>query len=280
MRSSLRSAGPGRSSVAAWEILLPGFAFSLLLVLSHTYFGLHVLARGIIFIDLALAQFAALGASIAFLAGKDVHDGTARGYAFTAAMAAALAFSMLGRIPGKTTREVIIGIAYVVATAVSILVLSRSVQGMEALKSLFNGSILWVGWNEVAVIGVIYGALGLVHLLFRDRFSALSFAYGEPGRAGLAWEFAFFATFAAVITLAVEVAGVLLVFAFLIIPAFCASMIAATIAGRLAAGWALGAAGSFAGLGLAYVADLPVGPTVVAVLGLLPILTVPFRRRG
>ncbi len=266
--------------MAAGEILLPGFAFTLLLVFSHTYLGLHVLARGIIFIDLALAQFAALGASVAFLFGQDVHGGAARAYAFTAAMAAALAFSMLRRVPGKTTREAIIGIAYVVATAVSILVLSRSVQGMEALKSLFNGSILWVGWTEVAAIGAVYGALGLVHFLWRDRFLALSLKENGIGCAGIVWEFAFFASFAAAITLAVEAAGVLMVFAFLIIPAFCASMIAHSFAARLVAGWALGAIGSLGGLALAYAADLPVGPTVVAVLGLLPILALSFRRRG
>ena len=265
--------------MAAWEILLPGFAFSLLLVLTHTYLGLHVFARGIIFIDLALAQFAALGASIAFLLGQDVHGSGARAYAFAAAMAAALAFSMLRRVPGKTAREAIIGIAYVVATALSILLLSRSVQGMEALKSLFNGSILWVGWTEIIAIGAVYAALGLAHAIWRKWFFALSYERGENVRANLFWEFAFFASFAAVITLAVEVAGVLLVFAFLIIPAFCASMLFISFAGRLVAGWAVGALGSLAGLALAYAADLPVGPTVVAVLGLLPVLCVPFRQR-
>ena len=150
---------------------------------------------------------------------------------------------------------------------------------MEALKSLFNGSILWVGGTEIIAIGAVYAALGLAHAIWRKWFFALSYERGENVRANLFWEFAFFASFAAVITLAVEVAGVLLVFAFLIIPAFCASMLFISFAGRLVAGWAVGALGSLAGLALAYAADLPVGPTVVAVLGLLPVLCVPFRQR-
>ena len=264
--------------MTVWQVLLPAFAFSLLLIASHTYLGLHVLARGIIFVDLALAQFAALGASVAFLAGLDAHGGAARILAFAAALAAALAFSMLHRIPSKTTREVIIGSAYVVATALSILVLSRSAQGMDELRSLFNGSILWVDWPEIATVGAVYAALAIVHAVCRDRFVAISFAGAASDRSAFVWELAFFASFAIVITLAVWVAGILVVFAFLIIPAFSASLLAKRFGARLLVGWALGGAGSLVGLGFAYAGDLPVGPTVVAVLGALPVLAAAGRR--
>ena len=137
--------------MAAWEILLPGFAFSLLLVFTHTYLGLHVLARGIIFIDLALAQFAALGASIAFLLGQDVHGSGARGYAFAAAIAAALAFSMLRRVPGKTTREAIIGSAYVVATALSILLLKEVYLLTPLLWTSFHHYVYKINVRGIAV---------------------------------------------------------------------------------------------------------------------------------
>ncbi len=262
----------------AWLILLPAFVMSTLMILSHTYLGLHVLARGIIFVDLALAQVAALGVSIAFLLGEDAHGLHAQLYAFAATLSVAFAFAGLRRIPGKITREVIIGCVYVVATALSIVILSRSTQGMEELRSLFNGNILWVNWQEIAILAAVYLALAVFHLLFRKRFHALSFADKEQEAPGFLWEFLFFATFAIIITLAVNVAGVLLVFAFLIIPAFSASIVARSLTARLLLGWCLGIGGTVAGLWLSFNADLPVGATVVSVLGLLPLIALILRK--
>lgn len=260
-----------------WLILLPAFAMSALMILTHTYLGLHVLARGIIFVDLALAQVAALGMSLAFLVGEEPHGLNAQLYAFGATLTAAFAFAGLRRIPGKTTREVIIGCVYVVATALSIVILSRSTQGMEELKSLFNGNILWIRWQEIAVVSGIYLTLAILHGIYHKRFYALSFSTEETRLPGFLWEFLFFASFAIVITLAVNVAGVLLVFAFLIIPAFSASLVAHALVGRLLLGWGLGLLGAVAGLWLSFAADLPVGATVVSVLGLLPLVAVGLR---
>ncbi len=254
----------------AAQILLPAFVLSALMIFTHTYLGLHVLARGVIFVDLALAQVAALGVSLAFLLGEDPHGPSARAYAFGATLLAAAAFAGLRRIPGKTAREVIIGCTYVVATALSIVILSRSSQGMEQLKALFNGNILWVSWGEIASVAVAYGLLSLLHIFYRRRFYALSF--GSEARApGFFWEFLFFASFAVVITFAVNLAGVLLVFACLIIPAFSASLLAGGFVHRLLLGWALALAASATGLWLAFVLDLPVGATVVSVFGVLPV---------
>ena len=261
----------------AWLILLPAFVLSALMIFTHTYLGLHVLARGVIFVDLALAQVAALGVSIAFLLGEEAHGTRAQLYAFAATLPVAFAFAGLRRVPGKTTREVIIGCVYVVATALTIVILSRSTQGMEELKSLFNGNILWVRWQEITLIAVAYGALTILHIVYRQNFLALSFDSDDSRRPGFLWEFLFFATFAVVITLAVNVAGVLLVFAFLIIPAFSASILVATLGKRLLIGWIIGVLGSTAGLWLSFSADLPVGATVVSVLGLLPIIAVGFK---
>jgi zinc/manganese transport system permease protein len=255
-----------------WLILLPAFVMCALMILTHTYLGLHVLARGIIFVDLALAQVAALGISLAFLVGEEPHGLTAQMYAFGATLTAAFAFAGLRRIPGKTTREVIIGCVYVVATALSIVILSRSSQGMEELKALFNGNILWVRWQEIMVVAGIYLALAILHGIYRKQFHALSFAADDMRRPSFLWEFLFFASFAIVITLAVNVAGVLLVFALLIIPAFSASLLAHGFGGRLLLGWVFGVLGSVAGLWLSFSADLPVGATVVSVLGLLPLV--------
>ena len=261
----------------AWLSLLPAFALSVLLVLTHTYLGLHVLARGIIFVDLALAQVAALGASLAFLLGQDPHGLDAHLYALGATLAAAFGFAKLRRLPGKTMREVVIGCVYVVATALSIVVLSRSASGLDELKAMLNGSILWARWEEIALIGGVYLVLVALHVIWRRRFHALSFAAKGAGEGvadapGFLWEFLFFASFAVVITLAVNLAGVLLVFAFLIIPAFSASLLARSFGARLALGWAIGVVGSLAGLWVSYNADLPVGATMVSVLGALPIV--------
>ncbi len=261
----------------AWLILLPAFVMSALMIFSHTYLGLHVLARGIIFVDLALAQVAALGMSLAFLLGEEPHGVRAQMYAFGATLAAAFAFAGLRRVPGKTAREIIIGCVYVVATALSIVILSQSTQGMEELKSLFNGNILWVRWQEITWVAAIYMTLALGHGIFRGRFYQLSFSSTDSRAPTFLWEFLFFASFAIVITLAVNIAGVLLVFAFLIIPAFSASLLTQRLTHRLLAGWGLGLVGAVAGLWLSFSADLPVGATVVSVLGLLPVIAAGIR---
>lgn len=255
-----------------WQILLPAFVMSMLMIITHTYLGLHVLARGIIFVDLALAQIAALGASIAFLLGMEAHGIEAQAFAFGATLIAALVFTGLHKIPGKTAREVTIGCIYVVATALSLVILSRTAQGMEELKALFNGNILWVRWQEIGFVAVTYAVLVLIHALQRKHFYALSFEAGYARRPSLLWEFVFFVSFAVVITLAVNIAGILLVFAFLIIPGFSASILVSTFGKRLVLGWLFGLLGSATGLWISFVADLPAGATVVALFGLLPMV--------
>ncbi|HEY7608401.1 MAG TPA: metal ABC transporter permease [Alphaproteobacteria bacterium] len=254
--------------MTAIEILLPAFALSVLLIVSHVYFGLHVLARGIIFVDLALAQVAALGISIGFLLGYDPRDSVALVFAFVGAVLAAAGFAALRAMPGTTGREVVIGCVYVVATALSIMILSGSGQGTEELKAIFNGSILFVRWHEIALVAGAYGVLALLLAPSWRRFQALS-GIGAEERPGLTWEFLFFLSFAAMITIAVYLAGILVVFAFLIIPAFAASLLLQGFVRRLAAGWAIGIAGALCGLAAAYILDLPVGPGVVAALSLL-----------
>jgi len=258
----------------AWQILLPAFIMMILMVVTHTYLGLHVLSRGIIFVDLALAQISALGASVAFLLGKEAHGFEAQTYAFVATLIAAFAFTGLHKISSKTAREVTIGCVYIVATALSLVILSRTNQGMEELKSLFNGNILWVRWEDITIVAIAYGTLVLLHALHRKRFYALSFTSDKNAQPSLLWEFLFFASFAVVITLAVNIAGILLVFAFLIIPGFSASLLASSFGKRLVLGCALGLGGSAIGLWISFIADLPVGATVVSLFGMLPIIAV------
>ncbi|MDH5258038.1 MAG: metal ABC transporter permease [Gammaproteobacteria bacterium] len=273
-----------------FDILIPAFVLCLLMILTHSYFGLHVLARGIIFVDLALAQVAALGISVAFLLGKESHGIESQLYAFTATLIISFAFALLRKIPEKVSREVIIGCVYVVSTALSIVILSQSSQGMEELKSILNGNILWVSWQEIAVVAGAYLLVSLLHLTYLTQFKKLSFDTeigkdnerdGHKEQAekmetpSFIWEFLFFASFAIVITLAVNIAGVLLVFAFLIIPAFSASLLQKQFSSQfikqLLLAWGLGITGCLIGLAIAFNADLPVGATIVSFFGLLPV---------
>lgn len=259
--------------MSVWELLLPSAVLCALMLVTHTYFGLHVLARGIIFVDLALAQVAVLGASFAFMLGYDTHGNAAHAFAFGAALLAGAAFAGLRRITDKVTREVTIGCVYVVATAMTIVILSRSNQGMEELKTMLNGNLLFVRWQQILVLAAAYGALAALHAVFFRRFYVLSFGDSGKGRNGFFWELLFFASFALVITLGVDLAGVLLVFAYLIIPAFSAALVVRTFGMRWLLGVVLGLAGSALGLWLSFTADLPTGATLVAVLGSLPIIT-------
>ena len=263
--------------MSTWTLLAPALAVSVLMLVAHTYLGLHVLARGIIFVDLALAQIAVLGLSLAFLAGYETRSAQAHAFAFGAALLAAGGFALLRRIPSKVTREVAIGCTYVVATALTVVILSRSSQGMEELKSMLNGNVLFVRWGDVGILAVAYLAVALLHAAFFRRFHALSFGDGATRRSFL-WEFLFFASFALVITLGVDLAGVLLVFAYLIIPAFSASLLSTTFRVQLLLGFLLGLAGSALGLWLSFAGDLPTGATMVAALGLLPVAAALARR--
>ncbi|MDH5394490.1 MAG: metal ABC transporter permease [Gammaproteobacteria bacterium] len=256
----------------AWQLLLPSFVMTVMMIITHSYLGLHVLARGIIFVDLALAQIAGLGVSIAFLLGNDAHGIESKIYAFIATLIAALAFTGLHKISSKTTREVTIGSVYVVTTALSLVILSRSSQGMEQLKSLFNGNILWVDWQDIIVVAVAYGLLIVLHVIKRKQFYALSFNTNNDKNMSFFWDFMFFASFAIVITLAVNIAGILMVFALLIIPGFSATLLASSFVSRLTVAWSLAVSSCTFGLWLSFKADLPVGATVVSVTGLLPVI--------
>lgn len=255
-----------------WTLLAPALTLSVLMLIAHTYLGLHVLARGIIFVDLALAQVAVLGMSLAFVAGYDTHSVYAHAFAFGSALIAAGGFALLRRIADKVTREVVIGCAYVVATALTVIILSRSSQGIEELKSLFNGNILFLQWSEVGILAAAYAVLAVMHAVFFRRFHALSFMPQRAGHLAFLWEFLFFASFAVAITLGVDLAGVLLVFAYLIIPAFSASLLSRIFHRQWLLGIALGMVGSTLGLWLSFVADLPTGPTIVVALGLVPVV--------
>jgi zinc/manganese transport system permease protein len=254
------------------DILWAPFLACLVLTGIHVYLGLHVLARGVIFADLALAQVAALGITVAYLAGHSIQSPAAYWYAlaFAVAGAALLAASRTRR--ATIPQEAIIGIVYVVSAAAAILVVDRAPQGSEHIKQLLVGSILTVTPGEVGALAALYAALGALHWAIRRPLLAISLdpdAARAAGRSVVLWDVVFYVSFAVVVTSSVRLAGVLLVFAYLIIPAAVGALLATSVAARLAVGWSVGVLVSAAGLLAAYRWDLPTGASVVTAFGVL-----------
>lgn len=257
--------------MTVFELLLPSFVAGLILTGIHAYLGVHVVERGVIFVDLSLAQIAALGSTVAYLAGFDLHS--------TAAWTVSLGFTFLGAAIFSLTRvhhrtripqEAIIGIVYAVSAAVSILVMSKATQETEHLKEMLVGNILAVSWHDLGKTAVLYALVGLFHWLFRERFLLLSMNPEEAERRGWSvrlWDFLFYVSFGFVVTSSVAIAGVLLVFCFLIVPSVAAMMFSERLAVRLAIGWSMGAVVSAAGVALSFVLDLPTGATIVGTFG-------------
>jgi zinc/manganese transport system permease protein len=250
---------------------LVGWPLAAALVLAgiHAWLGLHVLARGVIFVDLALAQVAALGATVALLAGHAPQGAGAYGYAlaFTAGGAGLLAAlrDRPGLARATIPTEAVIGIVYAVAAALTVLVLERVPLGGEQIKALLVGSLLAVTGEDALRLAALYAGVGLACWLARRPLAALSF--GGTARHARLWDFGFYLIFGLVVTSSVRVAGVLLVFAYLIVPAVAAAALSPTPSRRLMIGWAVGALGSVGGIAASFRWDLPTGATVVATLG-------------
>lgn len=226
------------------------------LVAIHAYFGLHVLRRNVVFVDLALAQVAALGATVAFLLGHPPQGLASHAYALGFTLVAAALLASTHAWSGRVSQEAQIGVVYVVSAAAALLLVDRAPQGAEHIRQILTGNILTVGWSEVGWALALYAAVGLAHPLLARRL-----------RAGWLAEFAFYAAFALVVTSSVALAGVLLVFAFLIIPAAIGMLYAAAPRRQLAIAWAVGSAVAVAGLALSYAADLSTGATLVCAYG-------------
>ncbi|KAB2962079.1 MAG: metal ABC transporter permease [Thermoanaerobaculia bacterium] len=254
------------------DLLLPAFVASLILTGIHAYLGVHVVERGVIFVDLSLAQIAALGATVAYLAGYDLHSDAAWLFSLGFTFLGAAVFA-LSRVHHRTRipQEAVIGIVYAVSAAVAILVMSKATQETEHLKEMLVGNILSVSWNELGKTAALYAAVGLFHYLLRKRFLLISLDPEEAARRGWNvrfWDFLFYVSFGFVVTSSVAMAGVLLVFCFLIVPAVAAMMFSERLGARLAFGWILGAVVSAGGVALSFVLDLPTGATIVATFGL------------
>src|SRR6202045_553956 len=248
------------------------FMASLILTGIHAYLGVHVVERGVIFVDLALAQIAALGATIAILVGMDPHGTGAYwlSLCFTFIGAAVFAFARTRR--GHIPQEAFIGIAYAVASAAAILAMSKATGETEHLKDMLVGNILAVSRHDVLKTAVLYGVIGLFHYIFRRRFLLISTDPEQAEAQGMSirfWDFLFYASFGFVVTSSVAIAGVLLVFCYLIVPSVGAMLFAENIGPRLAIGWTMGTVVSVLGVYLSLKIDLPTGATIVCTFGLV-----------
>ena len=252
------------------ELLLWPFLAGLVLTGMHAWFGLHVLARGVVFVDLALAQVAALGVTVAILYGHSVQSEAGYWYALAFAGGGAVLFALARPYERSMQQEAVIGIVYAVSAALGVLALHRAPQGAEHIKQLLIGSILTVTPQEVGTLTALYGLIGAVHWVLRRPLLEVSFnplLAAALRRRIFLWDVVFYGSFALVVTSSVRIAGVLLVFSYLIVPAAIAGLFAATVRGRLLVAWALGAALSAAGLYASWTWDLPTGPAIVAAFG-------------
>ena len=252
----------------ALHFLAAPFVMCLVLAGIHCYLGLHVLARGVIFVDLSLAQVAAFGATLAIFFGFEHHSPATYFISLGSTFVAAALFALARRHEKLFSQEAIIGITYALASAAVVLVVDRVAHGAEHIKDLLVGQVLWVTWPDVIKTSLIYGVVGTVHYVFRKQLIAASFGHVEKVAK---WDFLFYALFGVVITSSVSMAGVLQVFSYLIVPSVVSTLFFTSIRARLIFGWILGLVLSFVGMLLSYKWDLPAGAFIVVCFATVPV---------
>ncbi|MBI4669471.1 MAG: metal ABC transporter permease [Elusimicrobia bacterium] len=254
------------------DLMILPFLACLILTGIHAYLGIHVVERGVIFVDLALAQIAALGSVVAVLVGCGLHSTHAYLMSLGFTFVGAAIFSLTRFKKADVPQEAIIGIVYIVSAAAAILVLDRVPSDAQHIKEMLVGNILFVSGGQVLKTFLLYAAIGALHFVFRKKFIMISCRPDEAQKQGISirlWDFLFYMTFGFVVTSSVELAGVLLVFSYLIIPAVCAMFFTRDFGKRLALGWTLGTVASSAGVWASATLDLPTGAAIVCVFGIL-----------
>jgi len=255
------------------QFLAPAIVAALIIAGIHAYLGLHVVERGVIFVDLSLAQIAALGATLALLIpafGGDPHSPGVYWMSLGFTFVGAAIFSIIKGQDARIPQEAIIGISYAVASAGVIVAMSQSTGESEHLRDMLVGNILSVSWQEVWRTAAIYVVIGVFHYVFRQRFLQISLDPDAATAQGISvrfWDFLFYASFGVVVTRSVAIAGVLLVFCYLIVPSVAAMLYASRVGPRLTIGWTMGVLTSMLGMYLSVLWDLPTGATIVCTFG-------------
>ena len=257
------------------ELLAAPFAACLVLTGIHCYLGIHVVKRGVIFVDLSLAQIAAFGTTVALLAGYELNSTGSYYFSLAFTIIGAAIFAFWRFSDEKIPQEALIGIVYAVASAGAILVLDRTPHGHEEIEAMLVGSILWVNWEKVIQTAAIYAIIGLIHFFLRRQFFTISDSHVAAKQQGMKvwfWDFIFYVTFGIVVTSSVQIAGVLLVFSYLIVPAVIAILFLKGIGPRLVLGWIVGIVVSMLGLWASVIWDLPTGAAIIATFGVALII--------
>jgi zinc/manganese transport system permease protein len=258
-----------------WDVMFWPIVACILLPWLLVYLGLHVVQRGIIFIDIAMAQMASLGICVAVLFHVDLASWTTFAIALGFTLLGAAVFSITGKRTSPIPQEAVIGIAYVVAAAAAVLLLSRAAEGDEQIKQMLVGNILLVTPLEVWKCFGLFALVGILHFVLRRNFLLVSYDRDGAYEKGLRvrwWDFLFYAAFGLVVTSFVRIAGVLLVFSYLIVPAVCGINLAGSLGRRLLIGWLVALLGGVGGLFFSFWWDLPSGAAIVCTFGALLIL--------
>jgi len=248
------------------------FLVSLSMIAIFSYLGIHVLEREIIFIDIALAQMAAIGSALAFFIWYvEETSWIAYTFAFGFTVIAAYFYALVRKKITQIPQEAVIGVSYAIAAAGVLFLLAMASGGDVHMEEMLTGNILWADWMDLLICILIYGAAGLFHWIFRRRFAAISRHYHDPikqDRKTELWDFLFYVSLGFVITYSVRLGGVLVVFTFLIIPATFSALFFSKWSNRLALAWSMGLLAIICGLTLSYTLDFSCGPSIVAFLGL------------
>jgi zinc/manganese transport system permease protein len=275
------------------EFMLAPLIACILLILINVYFGIHVLKREIIFIDIALAQIAAFGTTIAVVIHHLFHQAQEHGHehaeetllAYSLALSfiiiSALVFSFLKNRKISIPLEAIIGISYAFATTAAVIILDKAAGSDVHIHDMLIGSILWVSWHQVVRLAIIVTLVGVIHFIFRNKFMQLSDNYHNTEckmKNSFFWDFLFYLTFGVIIIEAVNITGILTVFAFLILPASFSALFSKNWKNRIIIGVILGSVISAFGLYFSWKIDIPVAPLIIIGLGVFLLAGVIYRK--
>ncbi len=261
-------------------MLLP-FLACLILTGIHVYFGIHVVQRGIIFVDISLAQVAALGSIIGMLFEFRLHTTASYFFSLAFTFLAATVFTFTRFKEYIVPQEAMIGIIYAIATAISFLVLDRIPEEAGHIKHMLVGNILFISWPQLIKMTALYGVVGIFHFIFRKEFTMITLDVAQAKEKKVSirlWDFLFYISFGIIITSSIEIAGVLLVFSYLIIPSVCAMLLSNRLNIQLIIGWALSAITSLAGLYVSATFDYLPGSMIICIFGVMLILVMIFQK--
>lgn len=252
------------------NFMVQAFIISLITGLFLSYLGVHVVGRGIVFVDLALGQISSFGVAFAVFVGVGL---TAIPVVFT--LLGALLISLIDIRDKRLKLEAIIGIIYAFASAVTVMLISKTAHGDSDIQEVLFGNILSVNNGQIITTGIVFGTLLLLHVIFRKKFFALteSFENGKPETKGFnLWNFLFYISIGLSIVFAVKISGVIPVFSYLIIPSVCAIMLARSNRSVVLIAMLVSFLGTFFGLNVSFHFDFPAGSSIVTVLGIIFIL--------